>query len=270
MPRRVRAGPALVVHQHQQVDVGVGRQLAPAVAADGQHGHAAAGHGHGVDEGGQDVVEGGRPAPGRSAALAQCQLRSRPDPGQLSGACRQSASPPISPVRMRITPCATGRSDPHLAVADLAGAERRDDGLDHAARPRRHRRRTSTRDLRHELDRVLRAPVDLGVAPAGDRSRGASDTVMPVTPASPRAALTSSSLNGLMMAMTTFIRLAHGSMVARSAVPAGPTWARTPASEGVADLLVLDGRARSLVVSLTPEPDVGRATLARTNVTMKE
>ena len=76
------AGPALVVHQDQQVDVGVGRHLAPAVATNGQHGHTAAGQRHGVDQGGQDVVEGGPPVSGRAAALAQRQLRGRPYLGQ--------------------------------------------------------------------------------------------------------------------------------------------------------------------------------------------
>ena len=121
VPQRVQqaaevlgAGPALVVDQHQQVDVGVGRHIAPPVATDGNHGDAAAGQGHGADQLGQDVVEGGRPAPGRPAALAQRQLRRRPDRGELDGARPslrgarheppgppQSASPPISPVRMR-------------------------------------------------------------------------------------------------------------------------------------------------------------------------
>src|SRR6266550_1282149 len=56
------------------------------------------------------------------------------------------------------------RRDPHLAVADLVGAGGGDDGAGHPVDLA-----VVDQDLDphlgHEVDRVLRAPVDLGVAP---------------------------------------------------------------------------------------------------------
>ena len=64
--------------------------------------------------------------------------------------------------------------DPHLAVADLAGAGRLDDGVgvrrcvivvdEHL-----------DADLRDEVDRVLRASIDLGVAALASEAAGFAD-----------------------------------------------------------------------------------------------
>ena len=79
------------------------------------------------------------------------------------------ASTPRSPVRTRMI--SSTAKDPHLAVADLPGTGHIDDGVGHLVdlgivdddlEP----------DLRHELDLVLRTPVDLGVAPLAPEPLG--------------------------------------------------------------------------------------------------
>ena len=99
--------------------------------------------------------------------------------------------------------------DPHLAVADLAGAGRVDDGVDHLVdlgvvdedlEP----------DLRHELDLVLRTPVDLGVTTLAPEALGLREG-HPWTPRALRASLTSSSLNGFSTATISF--MLHFSLV---------------------------------------------------------
>jgi hypothetical protein len=79
----------------------------------------------------------------------------------LLGVGRQRASLPVSPVRMRTT--CSSVADEDLAVADLAGAGRAFDGLDHTVDDGVVDRRFDLH-LGQEVDDVLGAAVQLGVA----------------------------------------------------------------------------------------------------------
>ena len=104
--------------------------------------------------------------------------------------------------------------DEHLAVADLAGAGGAADRRSAASNISRGDRGLDL-ELGQEVDDVFGAAVQLGVAFCRPKPL-TSVTVRPDTPTSPSASRTSSSLNGRMMAVISFMqpprseRLGHG------------------------------------------------------------
>ena len=113
---------------------------------------------------------------------------------------RHKASRPRSPVRARTT-VSTGVTQtfpsPIFPVRAASTARRWSCPLSlvyHDLHP----------DLGHEVDGVLRTPVDLGV-PLCRPKPCTSLTVIPSTPIRSKAALTSSRVNGLTIAVTSFI-----------------------------------------------------------------
>ena len=151
------------------------------------------------------------------AASVSASVRVRPAAGRVRPGRRISAVPAAGRQSRagseRVVPALAGadpddlvdRRHPDLAVADLAGARRPRRWRRRPRRRRSRRRRTSIRTLGTKSTCVLRAPVDLGVpalpAVALDLADG-----QPGTPERSSAFLTSSSLNGLTIAVTSFMR----------------------------------------------------------------
>ena len=140
-------------------------------------------------------------AQSRCPASRPARRESLARPPVACGKTARSRSRPVSPVRMRIT-CSTGRHE-DLAVADLAGARGLHDRLDRALDQRVGHDHLDL-DLRQEVDDVLGAAIELGVALLAAETLDFGDGE-PGDAGSDSASRTSSSLNGLMIASIFFM-----------------------------------------------------------------